>query len=110
MRSGGVMTRWRVLAIASCLALGGAGAAAPPVAAAGATPATAPTAPTQTAACGAVAAGYSTCLVHLWHRAQSPGAAGSPQRRHFGTTAQSSPSGYSPATIAKTYGFSTAGG
>lgn len=107
------MTRWRISGVALSLALGAAAVGVvPAAAAAGAAGRAAPTGPTQTAACATVQVGYSTCLVHVWHRAQTTWA-NVPQRRRRTTPPSpsgSTPSGYGPATIAKAYGFSTAGG
>ncbi len=48
---------------------------------------------TTTPACGTVPAGYATCLARVHHR--------------VGAEATSSPTGYSPTTIKKAYGFAT---
>jgi subtilase family serine protease len=97
------MTRWRTLAVSSSLALAGAAVGILPAAAtAGGTTPPAPTGPMQTAACAAVPLGYSTCLVHVWHPAAG-------QRPSSGPRA-TTPSGDSPATIAKAYDFATTGG
>lgn len=88
------MGRIRTLLVASSVAMAGAALGMVPAAAGAASPRT--TAPTQTAACGPVPVGDSTCMVQVWH----------PHGVTNGATPQaSSPSGYSPATIEKAYDF-----
>jgi len=98
----------RIVAVGGTIALLGASSAALSLSAvAGAS--SAPTGPSQSAACAAPRAGRVTCLVHVLYRrggAPSGGAAGTSAPAVTNTT----PTGYSPATIATAYGFSTTGG
>ena len=101
------MSRWRVIALAGSLAIGGVAVAAGPAAA---SPGAAPGAPTHRAACGAVPRGYATCLAELLVPApaqgrRQPAIAGGAFRRQSTT-----PSGLSPAQIKGAYGFPTTGG
>jgi subtilase family serine protease len=96
----GTMGRIRILLVVASLTMAGAALAIVPAAGAASSArgtvaaGTTGAASTETTpACGTAPAGYATCFVRVRHK--------------VGSQASSSPSGYSPATIEKAYGFDT---